>query len=108
MSDIPEELLDDITPEPSNPFLEEIIEKYDCEDLLPLARRIIRLSSIKEVVGYIPNDIIPFDYEELEYLLILSDEQNKKIAFDAYQTKKKFDDEQSKNSSLNSAEMLRN
>jgi hypothetical protein len=77
-----EDELDEVLQEPNNAFLDEVIEKFDCEDLLPLAGRIIRLSSIKEALGYIPDNLIPVDYEELQYLLIYHEEQNKKMAYE--------------------------
>jgi hypothetical protein len=69
--------------EPSNPLLDDVLDFYQCDDLLPLAQRIIWLSSLKEVLGYIPN-YIPIDYEELRYLVALHEEQNKKMAYDSY------------------------
>jgi len=71
-----------------------VIEKFDCEELLPLAKRIIRLSRIKEVVGYIPEHMIPYDYEELECLLILQEEQALKMEYDIWRSKKDSDRQQ--------------
>ena len=88
--------------EPGNPLLEEILEFYNCEDLLPLARRIIWLSSVKEAVGYIPN-YIPMDYEELQCLIVLHDEQNKKMAYENYKMKKAADLQAREQSKLDDA-----
>jgi hypothetical protein len=81
--------------EPSNIFLDEVLEKFDCADLLPLVNRIIRLSSIKEVLGYIPYNMIPFDYEELQYLLIYHEEHNKKIAHESFKMRQQSKTQQS-------------
>lgn len=89
---------EDIIEEPNNPLLDDILEFYHCEDLLPLAQRIIWLSSIKEVLGHIPNEI-PVDYEELRYLVALHEEQNKKSACDNYKLKKDSERMQSESSS---------
>jgi hypothetical protein len=86
---------DDEIVQPDNSDLEYVLDFYDCDDLLPLANRIIWLASLKEVYGCIPNDI-PVDYEELKLLVILHDEQNKKMAFDNYKMKKQSDEQQSK------------
>lgn len=73
---------DDIEP-PSNPMLDDVIDIFNCFDVLPLAHRIIWLSSVKEAVGYIPDDI-PIDYEELKYLVVLQEERDKKLSYENY------------------------
>jgi hypothetical protein len=78
---------EDIIEAPNNLLLDDVLDFYQCEDLLPLAQRIIWLSSIKEVLGSMPDDI-PIDYEELRYLVALHEEQNKKMAVDNYKLKK--------------------
>jgi hypothetical protein len=67
--------------QPGNADLDYVIEFYGCEELLPLAYRIIWLSGLKEIFGVIPNDI-PIDYEEMLLLSVLHDERNKKMAYE--------------------------
>jgi hypothetical protein len=80
---------------PDNPLLQEVIERYDCEDLLPLAHRVIWLSSLKEACGCIPNDI-DVDYAEYRLLVVLGEEQSKKMAYENYKMRR----ENQKNTNL--------
>ncbi len=68
-------------------MLEEVLDFYDCADLLPFAQRVIWLSSIKEALGYVPR-YIPIDYEELQALVILNEEQNKKISYENFRLRR--------------------
>jgi hypothetical protein len=77
---------EDEVEESENPLLTEVLDFYDCSDLIPTAHRILRLSAIKEALGCIPNDI-PVDYEDLCHLLILQDEYNKKVGYENYKMK---------------------
>lgn len=75
--------LDEII-QPGNSELEYVLEFYNCDELLPLANRIIWLSNLKEIFGAIPNDI-SVDYEETLLLSVLLDERNKKVAYENWQ-----------------------
>jgi hypothetical protein len=89
LNDIPEDDLD----EPNNPELEYVLEKFDCDELLPLAQRIIWLAAVKEACGNIP-DWIPIDYEEVKLLVTLHDEENKMMQFKNYEQKKQMEQQQ--------------
>ena len=58
------------------------MEYYDCGDLLPFISRIFWLNSVREVLGHLPDWINP-TYEEVQALVILHDEMNKKQKKDA-------------------------
>jgi hypothetical protein len=93
-----ESTMDDISTNttPDNPLLGEILDFYDCYDLMPLASRIIWLSSVKEAIGRIPDDI-DVDYDEIRYLVLLQEEQNKKLAYENYRMRQ--DNKKTQNSS---------
>jgi hypothetical protein len=74
---------EEVNAAPDNPLLDEVLNFYDCYDLLPQAQRIIWLASLKEVCGIIPLNI-DVDYEELRLLVILNEEQNKKMAIENF------------------------
>lgn len=93
--------LDELEP-PENTLLNEVIEFFKCEDLLPFAYRILWLSAVKEAVGYIPN-YIPLDYEELRGLVVLEEERGKKLASDHYRMKQETDRTRTQSASLQSA-----
>ena len=88
--------------QPENELLNEVIDFFDCGDLLPFAYRVLWLSSVKEVMGYIP-DYIPIDYEELKSLVILQSERDRKVASDHYRMKKESDRQRAQSVSLQSA-----
>jgi hypothetical protein len=72
----PEEL------ETPSPRLDEILEKFNCEDLLPFCYRIIHLANVKEVLGMIPK-YYGVDEDDIAALIILKDESGKKMSADA-------------------------
>ena len=88
------ELAENVTPD--NPLLGEVLDFYDCYDLMPLASRIIWLSSLNEAVGRIPDDI-DLDYDELRLLVVLQEEQNKKMAYDNYEIRQENKKQQANN-----------
>jgi hypothetical protein len=63
-----------------NRQLNEVLEFYDCYELLPYANHIIWLSSVKEVMGYIPFKI---EYDDIRLLIVLHEEMNKKQVKDS-------------------------
>lgn len=69
-----------------NQLLEDLVEKFECEEYLPFAYRLIWLSSVKEVLGYIP-DWFHLSYAEIRGLVILHDESAKKLAHDNWNQK---------------------
>lgn len=73
-------------PEIENEFLDEVLEKYECWDLLPLAAHVAWLSSVKEALGTIPFNL---DYDTIRYLVILHEEAGKKHAKDMQDMKDK-------------------
>lgn len=72
--------------QPNNYLLDEVLDFYDCADLLPLAQRVIWLSAVKEACGIIPQ-CIDVDCEELRLLVVLQEEQSKKVMYDTYRMK---------------------
>lgn len=62
-----------------NQQLNEVLDFYDCFDLLPLAQRILWLYHVKEALGYIP-PAFGLAYLDIQLLVILQDEQAKKVA----------------------------
>jgi hypothetical protein len=89
--------LDEIEP-PQNLILNEYLKKFKCEDLLDLAGRIMWLFQIKEVLGYIPFDF-KLTYDEIRYLIVLKEEQNKKISADTMKSRREAEAVRSSSSS---------
>jgi hypothetical protein len=58
-----------------NKDLNDVLDFYDCHDLLPYASHIMWLSSVKSALGYIPFSL---DYFAIRCLVILKEEENKK------------------------------
>jgi hypothetical protein len=69
-----------------NQQLNEVLDFYDCYHLLSTADRIIWLGSVKEALGYIPNNF-GLTHFEIRLLVILHEEQNKKMSYDMYKSK---------------------
>ena len=72
-----------------NRDLEELLDFYDCHDLLPFASHIMWLASVKEAMGYIP---FALDYFAIRCLVILQEEVNKKSAKDSMEMKDRTSD----------------
>lgn len=70
-----------------NAQLAEVLDFYDCYHLLSLAKRILWLSGVKEAIGCIPSEI-KLDYSEICLLVVLQEEQGKKMSWDNLQVKK--------------------
>ncbi|MDP4272613.1 MAG: hypothetical protein Q8909_21195 [Bacteroidota bacterium] len=75
---------DEITTD--NQQLDEVIEFYDCYNLIPLAQRVIWLSNVKEALGYIP-PAFELTHLEIKLLVVLQEEQSKKVAYNSYKMK---------------------
>jgi hypothetical protein len=73
-----------------NQQLNEVLDFYDCYNLLPLADRIIWLAGVKEALSYIPRDF-GLTHLEIRLLVILHEEQNKKMSYDMYKSKQEQD-----------------
>jgi hypothetical protein len=76
----------DTEEEISNVQLRQVLEFYDCYDLLPYANHILWLSTVKEAIGRIPFDL---GYEEICYLTLLSEEVSKKATFESQRMNQK-------------------
>jgi hypothetical protein len=70
--------------------LDELLEKRNCAELMPLVQRILWLGNVKEALGYIP-DSFSINYIEIKGLVLLKQEQNRKMAYDSWQLKKDAD-----------------
>jgi hypothetical protein len=66
-----------------NRQLTEVIEFYDCADLLPYAYHIMWLAEAREALGYLPFSL---DYFDIRCLVILKEEVNKKQVRDMQQS----------------------
>lgn len=69
-----------------NPQLKEVLDFYDCYELLPYANHILWLSTVKEAVGRIPFNL---DYDDICCLVILTEEISKKATADSQKMNEK-------------------
>ena len=67
---------------PINEQVQEVLDFYDCADLLPFIERIVWLNTVKEALGYIPVSHFQLNYEEIVALTILIEENQKKMQHD--------------------------
>ncbi len=63
-----------------NVQLKEVLEFYDCYDLLHYANHLIWLHTVKEAIGYIPFSL---GYEDICCLVVLSEEISKKATMES-------------------------
>ena len=70
----------------SNPQLKEVLEFYDCYDLLPYANHILWLHTVKEAIGHIPFNL---DFEAICCLVVLTEEIGKKSTFESQKISQK-------------------
>lgn len=73
----------------SNVQLRQVLDFYDCYDLLPYANHIIWLSTVKEAVGRIPFDL---SYADICFLTILAEEISKKATAESQRMNQKSSD----------------
>lgn len=73
---------------PINEQVQEVLDFYDCADLLPFIERIVWLTTVKEALGYLPVSHFKLNYEEIRGLTILVEESNKKMQQDNLQMKR--------------------
>lgn len=76
---------EELSEEIPNHQLQEVLNFYGCEDLLPYVNHITWLSQVKEVIGFIPFEI---GFEEIRALVILKQEISKKQVKDMRQIKR--------------------
>lgn len=74
--------------EPDNSQLGDVLRFYKCHELLPYAQRIIWLSSVKESLGYIPEEF-GLEYLDIRLLVVLQEENGKKMAVENYKMRQK-------------------
>lgn len=95
MNRFPEDLSGMLEPEPepgqeefgsTNGYLNEVLDFYDCADLLPYANYILWLASLKEAIGYIPPDF-NLSYMDMRCLVVLREESGKKMMHDALEAR---------------------
>ena len=67
---------------PVNDQLQEVLDFYDCGDLLPFVQRVVWLNTVREALGYIPVSHFQLNYEEIVALTILIEENQKKMQHD--------------------------
>lgn len=67
--------------------LDEVLRVYECEDLIPVANRILWLSAVREALGHIP-PAFDLTCEEIDGLVILQEELSKKMQQDHKQLEK--------------------
>jgi len=70
-----------------NPILDEYLEFYDCDDLLPFANRVFWLNGVREALGHIPN-WFNITHEEIRSLVILREETSKKMQHESFIAKR--------------------
>ena len=76
--------------EVANEQLDELLDFFKCQDLLPLAERILWLSDVKEALGYIPENF-NLTYYEIFGLVLLGRERSLYESYEAYKARKKGD-----------------
>jgi hypothetical protein len=59
----------------------DVYGREECDDVMPFVQRIFWLSSVREALGWIPNNF-DLSYEEVLGLVWLQQESNKKLQYD--------------------------
>lgn len=58
--------------------VENVIDMYNCRDLLPFVSRLFYLDAVREALGTIPAYFTVLTYEEIRGLVIVCDEKGKR------------------------------
>lgn len=84
-----------------NRRLDAVLEFYDCYHLLAFAQRVNWLSGVKEALGIIPESF-KLSYMEIQALVVLNEEIQRKSRSDTYKMKQ----DQQRKESANLAQMV--
>ena len=70
-----------------NEVLDEYLDRYQCQHLYPFCERVMWLSDVKEVLGYIPAEFNVV-HDEILALTVLLQEKRLRESIEAHRTKR--------------------